>query len=418
MTGKHLGHAEIRGNRQAKTLLPQFDEGQYPLSPDAVTVAQLFQRAGYATGAMGKWGLGPVNSDGEPNKKGFDLFFGYNCQGVAHSYYPAHVWRNREKVFINPQPIPGHKKQPEGEVKQEAWIGQTYAPKLMVAEAVKFIDANQSRPFFLYLPFIEPHVAMHPPKESVDRFPLDWDSEVYRGQCGYLPNARPRASYAAMISDLDSYVGQVVAALEKTGVADRTLVVFTSDNGTTHPGQTNTHFHIGGADPKFFNSTADLRGYKGSLYEGGIRVPMIVRLPGQIRAGAVADTPGYFADWMPTLCEAAGLEQPSSADGQSLWNTMTGQTTTNSDRKPMVWVFPEYGGQVAVRIGDHKVIRQRLNSANPGPWEVYDLRRDQAESHDLSAVRPDLIRQAIEILRRETSANKIFPVPIPELLES
>ncbi|MEP6592081.1 MAG: sulfatase-like hydrolase/transferase [Acidobacteriota bacterium] len=209
MTGRHLGRAEVRGNMQAKTRFPEFDEGQYPLSAGAVTVAQAFQRAGYATGAMGKWGLGPVGSTGDPNKKGFDLFFGYNDQAVAHSYYPAHLWRNAEKVIINRKPIPGHATQPAGEVRMDDWIGETYAPALMIAEAEKFLAANGGKPFFLYLPFIEPHVAMHPPRASVERFPAAWDTEVYRGANGYLPHPRPRAAYAAMISDLDGYVGRV-----------------------------------------------------------------------------------------------------------------------------------------------------------------------------------------------------------------
>ncbi len=222
----------------------------------------------------------------------------------------------------------------------------------MIAEAEEFIAANCERPFFLYLPFIEPHVAMHPPRESVDRFPKEWDTEPYRGQCGYLPHPRPRAGYAAMISDLDSYVGRIMKALDAAGVTDRTLVVFSSDNGATHPGQADTHFHIGGADPKFFNSTADLRGYKGSVYEGGIRVPTIARLPGKIAANTTNHAPSYFADWFPTLCDAAGFEKPASLDGQSLWSLMT-QRENNGEaekefsrnRKPMVWYSPSTAGK-------------------------------------------------------------------------
>jgi arylsulfatase A-like enzyme len=319
MTGKHLGRAEIRGNRQARRSDPQWTEGQHPISADAYTLAMHFRDAGYATGAMGKWGLGPVGSTGDPNTKGFDLFFGYNCQAVAHSYYPPHLWRNAKQITINRQPIPGHRKQPEGEVRMEDWIGETYAPKLMIAEAESFIDQHRDEPFFLYLPFIEPHVAMHPPVASVNRFPEEWDESVYRGQCAYLPHPRPRAGYAAMISDLDSYVGRVLKRLEEAGVADRTLVIFTSDNGTTHEGRQDTHFHIGGVDAQFFNSTAGLRGYKGSVYEGGLRVPMIARLPGVIAAGSESDMPSYFADWFPTLCEAAGLQVPGGLSGQSLW---------------------------------------------------------------------------------------------------
>jgi arylsulfatase A-like enzyme len=412
LTGKHLGHAEVRGNLQARGRFPEFTEGQYPLSESARTLAQVFREAGYVTGAMGKWGLGPVHSTGDPNRKGFDLFFGYNCQAVAHSYYPPHLWRNAEKLSLNPSPIPGHASQPDGEVRLDDWLGETYAPSLMIAEAERFIATHAASPFFLYLPFIEPHVAIHPPRELVERFPAGWDSQPYRGENGYLPHPRPRAGYAAMIHDLDDHVGRVLHALEQANVARHTLVIFTSDNGPTHPGKPDSPFHIGGADPKFFNSTAGLRGFKGSVYEGGLRVPLIARLPGRIPAGRVNHTPGYFADWFPTLCEAADLPHPQDLDGQSLWPTLTGNSQAPR-AKPMLWVFPEYGGQVAVRLGDFKLLRRGLRSPAPGPWEIYDLARDPAESRNLAATRDDLIREAERILRRETDDNPIFPVPLP-----
>jgi arylsulfatase A len=413
LTGKHLGQAEVRGNLQARTRFAEFTEGQYPLSDQAVTFAQVFQEAGYATGAMGKWGLGPVGSSGDPNRKGFDLFFGYNCQAVAHSFYPPHLWRNAEKITINANPIPGHAKQPEGEVKLEEWIGETYAPKLMIDEAVRFIAAHSGQPFFLYLPFIEPHVAIHPPRESVEKFPAEWDTEVYRGENAYLPHPRPRAGYAAMISDLDGYVGRILAALDKAGLAKDTLVIFSSDNGSTHPGRANSRFHVGGADPPFFNSTAGLRGYKGSVYEGGIRVPMIARLPGRIAAGAVNDMPSYFADWFPTLCDAASLVKPPGLDGESLWPVLTGKQKTLAARKPMIWVFPEYGGQVAVRREDFKLVRQNLKTKSPGAWEVYDLSKDPGETTNLAAAHAGLIGEVEELLRREVSENLVFPLLIP-----
>ena len=412
MTGKHLGHAEIRGNLPVQKRLPQFTEGQYPLSEQAVTIAQLFQKAGYATGAMGKWGLGPVGSTGEPNKKGFDLFFGYNCQSLAHSFYPEYLWRNAEKVPLNAKPIPGHGKQPEGEVKMAEWIGEIYAPKLMIQEAEKFIQTHSAKPFFLYLAFIEPHVSMHPPRESVERFPAEWDTEPYRGESGYVPHPRPRAGYAAMISDLDSYVGRVMTALDQAGVAENTLIIFTSDNGTTHPRSPKSHFHVGGVDAAFFNSTAGLRGYKGSVYEGGIRVPMIARLPGRISPGSVNATPSYFADWFPTLCEATGLEAPAGLDGQSLWPALTGGKNQTRTRT-MLWVFPEYEGQVAVRLGDFKGIRQKLKTKSPGPWEIYDLAQDPGETTNIAAQHPELIQQAEEVLKREVSENALFPLKVP-----
>jgi arylsulfatase A len=416
MTGLHLGHAEVRGNRAMEKVDPaKYFEGQHPLSESAFTLAMAFQKAGYKTGAMGKWGLGPVGSSGDPNRKGFDLFFGYNCQGVAHSYYPPYLWRNHEKITINTKPIPGHARQPRGEVKMDDWIGETYAPSLMIAEAEKFIDDHKASPFFLYLPFIEPHVSMHPPKASVEKFPAEWDSEPYRGQNGYVPHPRPHAGYAAMISDLDSYVGRIVARLEQHGLSGRTLIVFSSDNGTTHPRSPDTRFHVGGADGAFFNSTAGLRGWKGSVYEGGLRVPTIVKLPGRIPASTVNHTPGYFADWFPTLCDAAGLDQPGDLDGESLWPTLTSGQSRKERSRPMLWVFPEYGGQVAVRIGPMKLVRQNLKTKTPGPWEVYDLDQDPGESKDLAATQRDLIKQAEAVLLREVNANPVFPLPIPNI---
>lgn len=412
MTGMHLGHAEIRGNQQAKKTDPRFTEGQHPITSEVRTLAMAFREAGYKTGAMGKWGLGPVGSTGDPNVKGFDLFFGYNCQAVAHSYYPSHLWRNEEKIIINSKPIPGHKKQPDGEVKMEDWFAETYAPSLMISEAESFIDANKDAPFFLYLPFIEPHVAMHPPKESVQRFPEEWDDEVYRGQSGYLPHPRPHAAYAAMISDLDGYVGRVLEKLETADVSERTLVVFTSDNGTTHEGNASTHFHVGGADAPFFNSTAGLRGYKGSVYEGGIRVPMIARLPGKIEPGSTSDFPCYFADWFPTLSDAVGLKGPTEADGESFWKQLLGAPTRPRD-KPMVWVFPEYGGQFAIRFGDYKAIRRSVKTRKPGDWELYNIAADPNESNNIAEQFPDVLEDAIKVLRQETVANEIFPMPVP-----
>ncbi len=415
LTGRHLGHAQIRGNKQAKVHFPEFNEGQYPMREDTVTIAKQLQQTGYRTAAFGKWGLGPVGSSGAPNRQGFDLFFGYNCQALAHSFYPRYLWRNDQQVSLNVRPIPGHARQADGEVRLEDWVGENYAPHVMIEEAEKFIAAQADQPFFLYLPLIEPHVAIHPPKALVDQFPAEWDSQVYRGGNGYLPHPRPRAAYAAMIHDLDRHVGRVLAALEQAGVAQRTLVIFTSDNGSTHPGRQEPDFHIGGADPVFFNSTADLRGYKGSVYEGGIRVPMIARLPGRIAPGSVNETPSYFADWFPTLCDALEIDSPSGLDGDSLWPVLTGQISTLTQRRPMVWVFPEYQGQVAVRIGDFKLVRQMLNTKSPGPWEVYNLATDRAESRDIAAEHPELIEQVEALLRTQVAENAIFPVKIPGL---
>jgi len=405
LTGKHLGHAEVRNNNPFGRKSPDYEEGNFPISDEAVTIADVFQDAGYATGAMGKWGLGPVGSSGDPNEQGFDLFFGYNDQKVAHSFYPPHLWRNGEKVIINDPPISAYDKVPSGEVRMEDYFGENYAPTLMIEEAEEFIAEHADDPFFLYLPFIEPHLAMHPPAELVKMFPEEWDEQPYRGGNGYLPHPRPRAGYAAMIHDLDRLVGRTLDALEKAGVLDETLFVFTSDNGPTLPRNNEPDFHVGGADPVFFDSTADLRGWKGDVYEGGLRVPTIARLPGRIEAGAVNDTPGYHPDWFPTLCQAAGLETPGGLDGDSLWPILTGEMETLEERSPMIWTFTGRKGQAAVRIGDHKLVRRDLKTKKPKPWEVYDLAEDRSESNDLAAERPDLIEEAEALLREEVDDN-------------
>lgn len=410
MTGKHLGHAEIRGNQQAKVTFPEFTEGQHPLSAKATTLAMVLRENGYATGAFGKWGLGPTGSTGDPNQKGFDTFFGYNCQAVAHSYFPKNLWHNDRRIVINPKPVPGHQKQPQGEVKLEEYQGEVYAPDRILPEALAFLDAHQGKPFFLYLPFIEPHVAMHPPKEWVDRFPREWDEAPYRGERSYLPHPRPRAAYAAMIAHLDDQVGQVLKKLDQLGLTNNTLVVFSSDNGATHP--TGKGF-VGGADPAFFNSTANLRGHKGSVHEGGIRVPTMVRMPGKIKAGSSSDSPGYFPDWFPTVCEAAGIATPVGLDGQSLWPELTGIPKGQS-RKPMVYVFPEYGGQVAVCLGRHKLVRTGLKTKKPGEWELYDIEHDPGEKENLAEREPKILAAAKAILEREISENKVFPLALPK----
>jgi len=405
MTGLHLGHAEIRGNKQD----PSAEEGQWPISDSALTIAEVLKQAGYATGAVGKWGLGPVGSTGDPNRQGFDFFFGYNCQAVAHSYYPRHLWRNTSKIIINETPVPGHARKPEGKITMEAWMGGTYAPDLIMAEALQFIESRKNTPFFLFCAFTEPHVALQPPKTLVESYPEEWDAKPYRGEAGYTPHPRPRAAYAALISSLDDHVGKLMDALARNGLADNTLVVFTSDNGTTHRRRDSERF-VGGTDPEFFNSTRGLRGYKGSVYEGGLRVPCIFRWPGKIKPGTVTDYPSFFPDHFATICDFLDVRPPGKRDGISLLPVLL--NSGRPRRNPMLWVFAEYGGQVAVRLGDYKIVRQQLNTEQPGPWEVYDISKDIGETTNLASKNPDLIKKARKILDAQTSPNPVFPVKL------
>lgn len=419
MTGKHSGRVAIRGNLPARNEAGDVVEGQHPLPAEERTLAELFRDHGYRTGAMGKWGLGPVGSTGDPNDQGFDVFFGYNCQRVAHSYYPPHLWSNRDRVPINDDPIPGHQKQPEGDVRAEDWCATHYAPDLIVERALEFLGETSGEPFFLYLPFVEPHVAMQPPAEWVERYPEEWDDGPYRGQSGYLPHPRPRAGYAAMISDLDEHVGLVLAKLDELGLREDTLVVFTSDNGTTHPHRADPVFGVGGVDAAFFDSTAGLRGFKGSVYEGGIRVPLIARWPGRIEAGSVNAQPTYFPDWFPSFAALLGADDAAlDTDGIDLGPALF-SGREDIERAPMVWVFPEYGGQVALRYADGtKLVHQDLHAVAKGEaassgWELYDLRADSAERVNLAVLRTDAVQNAIELLRSQNLPNELFPVPLP-----
>jgi arylsulfatase A len=412
LTGQNLAHAQIRGNRDSgnKRKFP----GQWPITAEVVTIAEVLQQNGYRTGGFGKWGLGPTDTSGSPIKQGFDRFYGYNCQRNAHSYYPPFLDSDETEVTINARPIASHQKKPEGDIKAEDYRSENYAPDLILNEALAFIDANHQQPFFLYLPFVEPHVSMHPPQEWIDQYPVEWDAEhgSYRGQNGYLPHPRPRAAYAAMISDLDEHVGTILERLENLGVLDNTLIVFTSDNGATHGGS-DKNFEVGGAATKFFRSNGELRGYKGSCYEGGIRVPCIVKWPGKVQPGSSSDLPSYFPDWMPTLCAATGSELPRSQtlDGENLLPTLQGKETP-ARKQPLMWDFAEYGGSVAIREGNWKAIRRNLYTEEPLDWELYDLSTDISEVNDVAKDHADVVQRLEAAFLATRTVEPDFPNPV------
>ena len=400
LTGKQLHRAQIRGNKK----FPKF-EGQWPLEKGTQTLATALQNAGYQTGGFGKWGLGNATNSGNPNSLGFDTFYGYYCQRVAHSYYPPYLNHNDRRETLNVPPVPGHYKVPEDQRANfdgfARFEGRVYAPDRILAEALQFVRENSARPFFLYLPFVEPHVAMQPPGEWVDAYPTEWDEKPYLGTSGYTPHPRPRAGYAAMISDLDEHVGFVMAELEALGLAENTLVLFTSDNGPTHD--------VGGADTKFFHSTGGLHGRKGSVFEGGLRVPLIARWPGRIPAKTVCQRPSGFHDLLPTLCEVAGAKKPKGTHGESLVPCLL-NGASGPRKTPMVWEFHGYRGQQAVLFpNDIKVVRRNVRK-EPGPWQVFDLAQDPQESTDLSKSHPEWIQKAKKILAEERTPNANFPM--------
>ncbi len=418
MTGQNLAHAEIRGNRDSGN--GREFPGQWPVTDEIVTIAEVLQRAGYRTGGFGKWGLGPTDSSGSPMRQGFDRFYGYNCQRNAHSYFPPFLDDDAGIDTLNTHPVPGHKKVPEGEILAEDFRAGVYAPDRILEEALKFLDSaaqptqGQAQPFFLYLPFVEPHVAMQPPQEWIDRYPVEWDQEngVYRGQNGYLPHPRPRAAYAAMISDLDQHVGAIVGRLEQLGQLENTLIVFTSDNGPTHGGS-DPKFSVGGAACTFFDSTGGLRGYKGSCYEGGLRVPCVVRWPGKVPEDRTTDFPSYFADWFPTLCAVCGAELPGEQilDGIDLMPVLTGSAAPVRS-SPMIWDFNEYGGIIAINDGRWKAVRRNVLKEKPGDWELYDLSADEREENNLARQHPEEITRLEQIFIATRSVEPDFPLPL------
>ncbi len=403
MTGRHPGHAAIRDNRSTPP------EGQTPLPHAEVTLAEVLRARGHLTGAFGKWGLGGPGSEGEPMNQGFDRFFGYNCQSHAHSYYPDYLWSNSERVALNNSPpIPGHGKlaagaDPADPKSYAAFKGQEYAPDRIRDEALRFVRDNQDKPFFLYYPTTLPHVALHVPDEDLKPYlALNWTDPPFTAEHGgYTPHFKPRAAYAAMISRMDSDVGVLLQQLRDLDLDKNTIVIFSSDNGATHLEQD--------VDFEFFNSVGELRGLKGSLYEGGIRVPAIVRWPDHIPAGATSDFVCGLEDWMPTILEAVGAKErvPESTDGISLLPILTGGT--QPERGFLYREFPGYGGQQSIRVGRWKAIRQNMNRGEL-KVQLYDLAADPSEQHDLADSTPDVVNHLTALMSEQHEPSALFPL--------
>ena len=408
MTGKHPGIAFVRNNRSVKP------EGQYPIPDSEITLAERLQERGFTTGAFGKWGLGPVASTGDPNKQGFDRFFGYNCQAHAHSYYTDYLWRDDEKVSLdNNPPVPGHASLPDDADPSDpkcydVFKGKEYAPDRIHEAALTFLRENAKRRFFLYYPSVIPHVALHVPDEDLEPYhALGWkDPPFTRGKgYGYTPHFTPRAAYAAMITRLDRYVGNVLRTLDELGLSENTLVIFSSDNGTTHLNEE--------VDVEFFNSVGELRGLKGSLYEGGVRVPTIVRWPGKIKPGSESGYVSGFEDWMPTVLEAVGGDPQAQPGSVSILPTLLGEA--QEPREYLYREFPSYQGQQSIRVGDWKAIRQNMIRGNLDV-ELYNLKDDVNETRNVANAHPDELARLtalMESVREPSSEFPLIPLDAP-----
>ncbi|MHC5025768.1 MAG: sulfatase-like hydrolase/transferase [Planctomycetota bacterium] len=364
MTGMHTGHCAVRGNKRVNPL------GQWPIPDETVTVAELLQGAGYVTGAFGKWGLGPPDSEGGPTRQGFDRFYGYNCQRNAHTYYPTWLYDDEERVALD---------------------GETYAPDLIVEQALAFIRENQGGPFFCYLPFTTPHAAMHVPDAWSEPFRKAFPQfEDTIGRYAGTETVNPIAAFAGMMTKVDDDIGHVLALLEELGLDDNTIVLFTSDNGPHQEG---------GHDPRFFDSNGPLTGLKRSLTEGGIRVPLIARWRGRIAAGSESHLLCAQWDFLPTACELAHVTAPGDVDGLSIVPTLLG-TGVQPEHEYLYWEFYERGGKRAVRMGRWKAIQRNLHKTAAAPIVLHDLASDLAEAHDVAAEHPEIVAQARTIFER------------------
>ena len=378
MTGKHTGHCFIRGNKEDKEL------GQYPLAPDQITIATLLKKAGYATGCFGKWGLGAPINEGSPMKHGFDEFFGYYCQRDAHTYYPPYLHHNEEKIELD---------------------GKTYSHDLIEKASLDFIRKNKDKPFFCYLPVTIPHAAMQVPESYVAPwrkvFP---EFEDVIGKYSHNTEVRnPVAAFPGMATRLDETVAKILDLLKELGLDDNTIVIFSSDNGPHQEG---------GHRSDFFESFGPLRGIKRDLYEGGIRVPTVIRWTKKIEPGSVSDHIGAFWDVLPTFADLAGIpesERPKDIDGISFLPTLLGHSAVQTQHPYLYWEFHEQGGKVAARLGKWKGVRLNASQKADGPIEVYDLENDLAETTNVAGKHPEVVAQFEAIFRKAHSPSLVFP---------
>ncbi|MBI5689841.1 MAG: arylsulfatase [Verrucomicrobia bacterium] len=386
MTGLHLGHTRVRGNAGGRNM-----EAQTLLAGD-ITVARVLQQAGYATGLIGKWGLGEIDQPGEPRKQGFDYYFGYLNQGHAHNHFPSYLWRNGEKVAL-----------PNDLVSSGVWEGmgysknrQVYGDDLIAQEARDFVQRNREKPFFLFWSLVTPHANNERSRDLGEGNEVP-DQGIYASE----PWPESARNHAAMVTRMDRDIGELFALLKKLGLDERTVVMFSSDNGPHKEGGPNY-------DPSFFTPSGPLSGMKRSLTDGGIRVPFLARWPGRIKAGVVTPHVGYFGDLMATWAELAGATPPAAIDSLSFVPTLLGRGEQRRHRH-LYWEFYEQGVSQAVLMEDRwKAIRLKTTSA---PIQLYDLSTDVAEKNDLAARHPEWVARARELMTTSRVDNEHWRIP-------
>ena len=421
LTGNHSGNTHIRANGEwsergnvwsFKAMLEDpYLEGQRPLLDSITTVAQVLHDNGYKTGMVGKWGLGAPLTNSIPNKKGFDFFYGYNCQRQAHTYYPTHLWKNETRDLLDNYIVTKQEgldgldpNEPESYSKYNQ---NDYAPTLMHKEALNFISRNQSTSFFLYYASPIPHLPLQAPKKWVNYYQKKFGKEIpYTGK-SYYPNKTPRATYAAMISYLDEQVGELIEKLKEVNQYENTLIIFTSDNGPSW---------VDHVDYKFFNSTGKFvnsRGtMKGSVSEGGIRVPMIASWPNKIKAGSKSNHISAFYDFFETACDVAGIDNEILTDGVSFYPEMIGGVQAKHDY--LYWEYPASGGLQAIRMGKWKGVKNNLFK-NPSKLKLFDLSYDEKELNDVSSKNPEIVKELEQKLKEAHSTPYLKEFIIPSL---
>ena len=384
MTGLNTGHTPIRGNKGVEP------EGEYPIPNANFTIAELLKEKGYTTGAFGKWGLGYPGSEGDPLQQGFDTFFGFNSQALAHNYYPEHLWDNKNKVIL---------------IENEGIKNGQYAPDLIHQKALLFIEKNKSQPFFLYYASVLPHAELIIPQNNLDKFIGKFNPEMaYKAKDNskglkkgeYSSQPHCHAAFAAMITLLDDQVGEIVSKIKALGLENNTLIIFTSDNGPHKEG---------GADPDYFNSNGSLHGYKRDLYEGGIRVPMIAKWKGKIKEGSKTNHVSAFWDVMPTLAELEDAKINTAIDGISFLPTLL-KNGAQKKHKYLYWEFHELEGRQALRQGNWKLIK--YNVLKNGKYQLYNLKNDISETHDLASKMPKKVAKLSKILESSRTESDVF----------
>jgi arylsulfatase A len=394
MTGKHGGHSYIRGNHELGGFPDSTERGQMPLRAAEFTVAELVKQKGYATALTGKWGLGMNNTEGSPNRQGFDYYYGYLDQKQAHNFYPTHLWQNEKWDTLGQAFIDVHKRldpKTATDADFNYYKGKDYAPAKMTEKALNFIETNKNQPFFLYMPYTIPHASLQAPDEWVQKYVGQFDEKPYYGHQGYASTKYPLSTYAAMITYLDAQVGIIMEKVKALGLDGNTIFMFSSDNGATFNG---------GVNAKFFNSVGGLRGLKMDVYEGGIRMPFIARWKGKIKAATTSDLVSVQYDLLATVAELT-QQTVTETDGISFLPTLLGKNKKQKKHEFIYFEYPEKGGQLAVRMGDWKGVKTDLRKNPKAKWELYNLKTDRNETTNVADQNPDILKKLDEIVKRE-----------------